>query len=271
MVMLTREIGEGRDLRDDLVLPLASGEPWWYWLGGRPCLDLVNTKRERWRRNVETLVTDDDLCAWLISAQLLPEPMKVRRGVLAEARELREAIDAAALAVVECGKPPAAAVKLIDSWLVHAGERPQLSLEHGAFVLGERRAADSPRRALGTIALDAAHMLGQPEQCVRVRVCASETCSARFYDRSPAGKRRWCSMKTCGNVARRRAATAPRRPWRELPLPLDDPRRGRVATTAQPSPRCARASFARPGAARSTTSRCPRRGWCSPRSPSGSS
>ena len=53
------------DLPERLELPLASGEPWWYWLGGRPALDLVNTLRERWRRRVETLVTPADLGLWL--------------------------------------------------------------------------------------------------------------------------------------------------------------------------------------------------------------
>jgi predicted RNA-binding Zn ribbon-like protein len=70
--------------------------------------------------------------------------------------------------------------------------------------LGERPAADSPRRALGTIALDAATLLGSPAERARLRICASETCAARFYDRSPAGARRWCSMRTCGNEAKAR-------------------------------------------------------------------
>src|SRR5205085_822166 len=169
--MHTREIDEGRDLPETLGLPLASGAPWWYWLGGRPCLDLVTTRRERWRRGVETLVTDEDLSHWLVAAQLMPEPMRVRRGVLSEARDLREAIDAAVEAVVRGARPPAAAVRLIDSWLPHAGERPQLSVEDGLPHFGERPATDSPRRALGTIALDAARMLGIADQRERVRIC----------------------------------------------------------------------------------------------------
>ena len=70
-------------------------------------------------------------------------------------------------------------------------------------MLTERAAADSPRRALGTIALDAATMLGT-DQRSRIRICASDTCSGRFFDRSPAGRRRWCSMRTCGNEAKAR-------------------------------------------------------------------
>jgi predicted RNA-binding Zn ribbon-like protein len=74
----------------------------------------------------------------------------------------------------------------------------------GVPVLGERADDDVPRRALGAIALDAARMLGDPAERGRVRVCASDTCSARFYDRSPAGRRRWCSMRSCGNEAKAR-------------------------------------------------------------------
>jgi predicted RNA-binding Zn ribbon-like protein len=58
--------------------------------------------------------------------------------------------------------------------------------------------------ALATVALDAARMLGTPGERARLRVCASPTCSARFYDRSPAGRRRWCSMTGCGNQAKAR-------------------------------------------------------------------
>lgn len=133
------------------------------------------------------------------------EPRSVPRAVLDEARELREAIDALVGATVSGARPPRAAATLVDDWLVHAGARPQLlQAADGLLVLGERAAADSPRRALGTLALDAAEMLGTPEERARVRICASDTCSARFYDHSPAGRRRWCSMARCGNEAKAR-------------------------------------------------------------------
>jgi predicted RNA-binding Zn ribbon-like protein len=194
-----------RDLPEDLVLPLATGEPWWYWSGGRPAVDFVNTHRERWHRGVETLVTPQDLTAWLVQAHVMDEPASVSKAVLAQARDLRDAIDALLVATIEGRPGPAAAVTLVDDWLVFAGARPQLvpGPGGGAPLLTERAAADSPRRALGTIALDAATMLGT-EQRSRIRICASETCSGRFFDRSPAGKRRWCSMRTCGNEAKAR-------------------------------------------------------------------
>src|SRR4051794_4692111 len=148
------------DLPEDLALPLISGEPWWYWLGGRPALDLVNTLRERWRRRVETLVTPADLEAWLAQAGLpldpgVGRPPTVTPEGLEEARALREAIDACVTATLAGAQPPSAAVARIDAWLTHAGARPQFALDAtGVPLLGERRAADSPRRALAAIALD---------------------------------------------------------------------------------------------------------------------
>lgn len=198
------------DLPEQLDLPLRTGEPWWYWLGGRPALDLVNTVRERWRRRVETLVTPDDLALWLAQAGVLGHAEAaaaiVTDDLLAQARDLREAIDACVQATVDETPFDPAAVGHIDGWLRHAGARPRLALApDGVAVLGEHaEEGHAARRALGEIALDAARMIGAPDQRVRVRVCASETCSARFYDRSPAGRRRWCSMRTCGNEAKAR-------------------------------------------------------------------
>jgi predicted RNA-binding Zn ribbon-like protein len=184
----------------------------WQWYGGRPSLDLVNTLHARPHGGAETLREPADLERWLRDAGLVSGPMRVGRAVLREAIELREEIDVAVTAVV-AGRPvPEPAVTLIDDWLVHAGARPQLTVHGGVPVLGERPPADSPRRALGTVALDAARLLGEPAQRARLRICAWETCGARFYDRSPAGARRWCSMTSCGNAAKARRHRARRAP-----------------------------------------------------------
>ena len=98
------------DLLDDLTLPLASGGGWWYWLGGRPAFDFVNTLRERWWRNVETLVTPADLCAWLDQAGLLHGPAKPDDRQLHAARRLRDAIDAGILSAIDSRPAPPFAV-----------------------------------------------------------------------------------------------------------------------------------------------------------------
>jgi predicted RNA-binding Zn ribbon-like protein len=194
-----------RDLPGDLDLPLTSGAEWWYWLGGRPGIDLVNTLRERWCRRVETLVTPGELGLWLVRAEILPAPPRVTRALLEEARDLREAINLGVQAAVDREPAPRAAIEQIDSWLAHAPAPLRLALgDDGRPALGERSPDDPARSALAGIALDAARMLGTAAQTARIRICASETCSARFYDRSPAARRRWCSMSLCGNEAKAR-------------------------------------------------------------------
>ncbi|GAA0262401.1 hypothetical protein GCM10009527_068010 [Actinomadura nitritigenes] len=37
----------------------------------------------------------------------------------------------------------------------------------------------------------------------RVRACAGADCGALFLDTSRPGTRRWCSMNTCGNRAKK--------------------------------------------------------------------
>jgi predicted RNA-binding Zn ribbon-like protein len=200
------------DLPELLDLPLAGGASYWYWLGGRPATDFVNTLRERWRRRVETLVTPADLGLWLHRAGVLDEPpAAVSPSLLSEARALREAIDACLIAALDGRPADTAALARIDGWLPAAAAPPRL-IAGPALVAAPR---DDPRRALGAVALDAAHMLGDPAEAARMRICASATCSARFYDRSPAGRRRWCSMQGCGNQAKARRYRARHQPEQE--------------------------------------------------------
>jgi predicted RNA-binding Zn ribbon-like protein len=171
----------------------------------------VNTLRERWARAVETLVTPEDLGEWLVEASVVDARPTVAPALLEEARRLREAVDAAVVAQLEGAPLPATALARIDAWLPAATLCRTLALApDGTAALGPAAPADPARHALGLVALDAAEMLGTDERG-RLRICASESCSARFFDRSPAGRRRWCSMRGCGNAAKARRHRARRR------------------------------------------------------------
>ncbi len=192
------------DLPADLELPLASGAPWWYWLGGRPALDFVNTFRERWWRQVETLVTPGDLAAWCVQAKLLAQPVNVGEERLREARQLREAINAGVAALLDRRAVPTSTVTEINAWLPLGVAHLQLINDaDGTLVLEEAPPHDGLGHALALIAEDAAGLFGTEERA-RLRICASDTCSARFFDASRAGTRRWCSMRYCGNAAKAR-------------------------------------------------------------------
>jgi predicted RNA-binding Zn ribbon-like protein len=192
------------DLPDDLVLPLERGAPWWYWSGGRPALNFVNTLRERWRRQVETLVCDDDLAQWLVDAKLLDAAPAVAPGVLDRARQLRESINAGLVAVIDGDAVPEATRVAIARELRHAAVPDELIRDaDGSLVLRPAAPADPGAHGLGLIALDAARMF-TPVELPRIRVCASESCSGRFFDRSPGAVRRYCSPTGCGNVEKAR-------------------------------------------------------------------
>jgi predicted RNA-binding Zn ribbon-like protein len=172
----------------------------WIWHGGRPCLDLVNTLRERWSTTPrELLVTPADLAEWLHAAELVGHPPAVDSDLLAQARELREAVDH----VLRNERPRAEDVALVDEWSRRAVPPPgRLRLDGAGRLRADvPPAADGAERALALVAADAvalvaAGALGQ------VRVCAHERCGLRFLDRSPTRNRQWCSMSRCGNRAK---------------------------------------------------------------------
>ena len=192
------------DLPADLSLPLERGAPWWYWLGGRPALDFTNTFRERWNRRVETLVTGADLGEWLVAAELLEAVPPVSGAQLERARALREAIDDGVVAVLDGRPVPDATLAALARELPFAS-RPETLVRgaDGAVEVTLAEPGDPTDYGLGLLARDAAEMFGA-DSAGRIRVCASETCSARFFDRSPAARRRWCSSQGCGNVEKAR-------------------------------------------------------------------
>src|SRR4051794_11219292 len=147
------------DLPDDLALPLERGAPWWYWTGGRPAIDFVNTFRERWWRRVETLVTDEDLAEWFVAAKLLEAPPPIELGRLVRARELREHIDAGMTAAIEGRTVPEATRVAISRELPFAA-RPDELVRTGDGGLALRPAALQRPAAygLGLVAHDAAAM-----------------------------------------------------------------------------------------------------------------
>ncbi len=156
--------------------------------------------------------TDADLAVlrgWLDTRGLLKQRASDERLArdLPRFRELRGLVRAVA-ARVAAGRPPTRAhVTAINRVLrdgVHyhalrpAGRDQQFLMEPVGDELDQARSA---------VAGSLAHYLAEHDQ-QRLKVCADDTCSWLFIDESPAGRRRWCDMRTCGNrakVARHRA------------------------------------------------------------------
>lgn len=176
----------------------------WIWDGGRPCLDLVNTLRDRWNEPRELLVTPADLAEWAersglaaAAGERVPEP---EPALLEEARGLREAVDRLLIVAREGTSPEAADIATVNRWAVRAHEARPLLKDDGG-VLRSADPAPGVERALAGAAADTIALVAAGETG-SVRVCSHERCGLRFHDRSPGRNRRWCSMTRCGNRAK---------------------------------------------------------------------
>ncbi|MEV5296851.1 CGNR zinc finger domain-containing protein [Amycolatopsis methanolica] len=168
----------------------------WVFDGGRPCLDLVNTLRDRHRGGRELLTSPSALVEWLVLAGLLPRPVTAPADSLAVAIALREAVDRVARGA---GRP--VDVRLLNR---HARNAPVPQLRIDGDGVAHRRldAPDPVEGAFGTLAVDAIDLATSEAD---VRICAYDDCGLRFADTSPKRNRQWCSMSRCGNRAKARA------------------------------------------------------------------
>lgn len=184
------------------------GKPTFRFLGGRPCLDLTATVGERRGRQAERLRTAQDLAIWLVAARLADEPPAASRRDLAHARTLRDAV-CQTIKRRLAGQPPGPGdLAIINDW---AGRPPPRTwLEADDSQLRTRRDATTVAALLASLACDAVDLLGGP-LAARIRECAAGDCALLFLDTSRAGRRRWCSMATCGARAKMTAYRA-RRP-----------------------------------------------------------
>ncbi|MFJ8847318.1 CGNR zinc finger domain-containing protein [Streptomyces cyaneofuscatus] len=151
------------------------------------------TLTERQGEPVERIPTPDRLVDWLAINGLVVDSCSSLQ--LDRARELREAIHAAATAAAVRSPLPAQAVQIINDRSVGGLAAPVLTPEGGR----EWKLRSTPvEDALGVIAADAISIISG-EREGKLSLCASPTCRAAFFDTSRGATRRWCEMNTCGN------------------------------------------------------------------------
>jgi len=181
-----------------VILPdLHADELRFHFKSGRLCLDFVATVGERRRRSFERLRSPEDLGRWLADARLLESSPEVTHAQLEGARGLREAIyRTAKLAGEEAPDPQD--VEEMNRFGARSPLAPRLAPDAKSLTWN----GDDPVEAsLATIARDAIDLVSGP-LASRVRECAAPDCALLFVDASRPGRRKWCSMEACGNVAK---------------------------------------------------------------------
>ncbi|MFG1639369.1 CGNR zinc finger domain-containing protein [Amycolatopsis sp. NPDC049252] len=169
----------------------------WVFDGGRPCLDLVNTRRARHAEGVELLTGPDALAEWLGLAGFTAG--SVTAGNVLAAKALREAVDRVLLAEL----PRRRDVDLLNTAAAAAPAPPaRLAFGDGGLRREVPAPPDPVATAFAALAADAIDLVTSDAS---IRICAADDCGLRFSDASPRRNRQWCSMSRCGNRAKARA------------------------------------------------------------------
>ncbi|MEU0226523.1 CGNR zinc finger domain-containing protein [Streptomyces sp. NPDC006284] len=113
------------------------------------------------------------------------------------ARELRESLRAVLLA--HAGHPPHRAVTPLGELLAAAPLVVTVDPADGAAALAPARDGSLTARVAAAVA--EALVAGT---WTRLKACEAADCHWAYYDRSPAGRGRWCSMQVCGARAKMR-------------------------------------------------------------------
>jgi len=176
---------------------------------GRPCLDFIRTLRHRGRPDqAEELPDGTALSAWITQAGLLSLDALPSQAEVTEARQLREAI----AELMDAARRP--------DGITACPAAPRERLNHAAAApppapcldaLGQlRSSAGNPVQAvLSLLARDILDLVTSPALS-QLKNCANPDCGIVFLDNSRPGARRWCSMNTCGNKAKKLTYTVKR-------------------------------------------------------------
>jgi len=168
-------------------------------LASDPSLDFLNTEWPTASGKEDFFETDEDVFSWLRQAGLASDGVQEVRptgALLRAARALRSVLRT----LVEsrkAGKVPD--FSDLNAFLVAAQSHPQLVwTKSKSIALKTVRAADTAEQILAPVALKAAELFSTAD-FRRVRRCGEHTCVHWFFDTTRPGRRRWCSMATCGN------------------------------------------------------------------------
>lgn len=181
---------------------------------GSLALNLVATLGRRGSAPIERLGTLGRLREWCDGVGLRLHDEAVTDELLAELWTLREAAYDVVAAVVHGRAPSAVSVALLNDRARPAPPQPLLmATGTGVGVDGADRPL-SGRELESVVVRDLIAVLGDPERRGALRMCDASLCTMVYLDHTPGGRRRWCSMRLCGNSAKaakhreRRAAAA---------------------------------------------------------------
>jgi predicted RNA-binding Zn ribbon-like protein len=184
-------------------------------LGGALCLDFTNSVDSWFTEPVpERLGSFADWLSWSVAAKSLPEvqlraierramqDVAAARRALERARAARDALHSVLTARLRRRAPSRQDVARLNACIATARDQRRLVYANGAFQLTWRGESADPERLLWPVMLDAEALLVDADALQRLSECPGDRCGWLFLDTSRNHSRRWCSMRTCGNVVK---------------------------------------------------------------------
>ena len=175
-------------------------------IAGNVALDFVNTVGNRLGNSREMLPTAAEFNRWSKLAGLLRKNVRltITDYQLRDIRKTREELYRLFHSIASGSQISTRHLRELNLRLSSVASKHRLGLEKGAVVWEWEPATNDPASVLGPILLSAAELLSSG-LFHKIRECNGEMCGWLFLDCSQAGKRRWCSMRDCGNRSKVRA------------------------------------------------------------------
>lgn len=170
--------------------------------GETPCLDYANSVD--WSsedehvdpEQTDVLSTEDMLGRWGRRVDLLSDSAEPANAAeLRRARALRDAVYRLFSSIARDREPARKDLDVVMSNYTDAVNHASLLAGEGFYELDWL--ARDPRRIRYAVAADAIALLQDPGRLKRVSRCPGRGCGWLFLNTS--GRRRWCSMATCGS------------------------------------------------------------------------
>jgi predicted RNA-binding Zn ribbon-like protein len=167
------------------------------------CLEFANTRYWRGQPTpTETLNSTEDFAGWAAS-NVGKEAKAPAKREFERAIELRETLYRLFEATARKKAPAARDVEQLNEALAAAPARTALKRDRSGFVWDVDMRSSTALALLAPVLWSAGDLLAGGK-LDKVKRCANPECGWLFLDDSRAGKRRWCSMQSCGNRAKAR-------------------------------------------------------------------
>ena len=185
-------------------------------IGGALCLDFVNTLviAAAAHSSADRLRSCSDWLNWSAQAGIATEHelRLAHRGAQQESaaaalalesvRAARDALHRVLLAWLEKRTPAKADVTLLATRIAAAQSQRRLVYAEARFREGWASEDSDLERLLWPVMLSAQALLLDEVSMERLHQCPADECGWMFLDTSKNRSRRWCSMRTCGNLAK---------------------------------------------------------------------